>query len=234
MKNKHTQQNSTHGLDDPFNALPDSAWSLDETSLAWLLSMAKAHNPGEGAWTVWPEGWGPVMNVPVDERQAWLEVLHLIEVHPRVSIGTTRTVVGNAIVEAILVEGVHGGPYALALNGYLDAWPEPVWLSSTIPTPIVDALKLLHDLPMDNHLPPPRDGVCLQPLHGGSLPMSLNAMLRLMLDEVSLYGVATDFHMVPCSNQWCSNHTPHDGRKAVGDIVPEECPSCRNDPPETN
>ena len=230
-------ENTTHDgneNDNPLLSLPEGAWSLDETSLAWLMALAKAHNQGNGPWAVWPDAWGPVLEVPVHERGAWLEVLSLIDRHPRVSIGTTRTVIGNRTSEAIVIEGEHGGPYALAVNGYLEAWTEPVWLSSTIPAPIVEALEELHDLPMGNHLPHPRDGVCLEPKDGGSLPMALNTMLRLMLDELSLYEVATNFHMVPCSNAWCTNFTPHEGRMAQNAIVAEECQACRSDPPETN
>ena len=129
--------------------------------------------------------------------------------------------------------GNHGSVFFLEFLGVTIGWGN-ISLSENPPDSVV---KILLDQ-YDNHpscktVPGHLQSLCLEPNSSEIVSTSLFSVLMMLIHEVNVWDIATDYHWAVC--KWCGDSDFGSGRKTPHNVVHRiVCHSCGNDPPLTN
>jgi hypothetical protein len=202
-------------------------WDLDFETFEWFLHLCEVNNRhlDEGnQWTVWPD-WPADMleDTEVEHRQAWLNLLQFIHENEQISVGQNL----------LRVEGDHGTVFFLEFLGVDIGWSN-ISLSENPPHSVV---KILFEKYENHHfckwVPDHLQSLCLEPNSSGIIPSSLNTILMMLIHEVNIWDLATNYHWAIC--KWCGDTSFVSGRKFPSNVIHTVvCVSCGNDAPLTN
>ena len=202
-------------------------WDLDFETFEWFLHLCEINNRHlevGNQWTVWPD-WP--MDMPEDAKeehhQAWLDLLQFIHVNEQISV----------CQNLLRVNGDHGTVFFLEFLGVDIGWGN-ISLSATPPQSVVKILfEKYENHPSCKWVPDHLQSLCLEPNSSGIIPTSLNTILLMLIHEVNIWDLATDYHWAVC--KWCGDSAFKSGRKFPPNVIHRVvCVSCGNDAPLTN
>ena len=201
-------------------------WDLDFETFEWFLHLCEVNNRhlAGDKWVIWPD-WPSDMpeEVKKEHRQSWLNLLQFI--HEREQISVCQNL--------IRIDGNHGSVFFLEFLGVTIGWGN-ISLSENPPDSVVKILLEQYDNhPSCKIVPGHLQSLCLEPNTSEIVSTSLFSVLMMLIHEVNVWDIATDYHWAVC--KWCGDSDFGSGRKTPHNLVHRiVCHSCGNDPPLTN
>jgi hypothetical protein len=202
-------------------------WDIDFETFEWFLHLCEINNrhlETDEKWAIWPD-WPSDMpdDVDIEHRQAWLNLLQFIHDNEHISV----------CQNLVRVNGDHGTTFFLEMLGVESGWGH-IPLSQTPPDSVMKILEEKYDNhPSCKSVPCHLQHLCLEPDSSGIVPTALSTILMLLINEVNVWDLATDYQWVICEE--CGNSGYISGRKFPPNHTHGViCSSCSNDAPLTN